>query len=366
MLIFDKNDIKQALSIEQIFDLLQNWGAEPEYTNFGILSSTICHNKPGEGSKKLYYYANSELFQCYSNCNSFDIFQLVIKVMEIQNNILFNLNDAVRWIAQKLGISGRLEEDINDEGLKDWKYLANYERIQEIKVNTQEIVLKQYDDVILSRFNYRVKLDPWLQEGISQEVLDYASIGYYAGGDQITIPHFDINNRFIGLRGRTLCKMEGELYGKYRPLKVNNELYNHPLGYNLYGLNWTKENIKTMKKAVLVEGEKSVLKYASYFGIENNICVASCGSSLTSYQVQLLLSLGINELIIAFDKQYEKCNTEESNKWAKKLVQIHNKYKNEILISFLWDKDEILGYKESPLDVDKEKFLYLFKRRIIL
>lgn len=366
MLIFDKNDIKQALSIEQIFDLLQNWGAEPEYTNFGILSSTICHNKPGEGSKKLYYYANSELFQCYSNCNSFDIFQLVIKVMEIQNNIVFNLNDAVRWIAQKLGISGRLEEDINDEGLKDWKYLANYERIQEIKVNTQEIVLKQYDDVILSRFNYRVKLDPWLQEGISQEVLDYASIGYYAGGDQITIPHFDINNRFIGLRGRTLCKMEGELYGKYRPLKINNELYNHPLGYNLYGLNWTKENIKTMKKAVLVEGEKSVLKYASYFGIENNICVASCGSSLTSYQVQLLLSLGINELIIAFDKQYEKCNTEESNKWAKKLVQIHNKYKNEILISFLWDKDEILGYKESPLDVDKEKFLYLFKRRIIL
>jgi hypothetical protein len=366
MLIFDKNDIKQALSIEQIFDLLQNWGAEPEYTNFGILSSTICHNKPGEGSKKLYYYANSELFQCYSNCNSFDIFQLVIKVMEIQNNIVFNLNDAVRWIAQKLGISGRLEEDINDEGLKDWKYLANYERIQEIKVNTQEIVLKQYDDVILSRFNYQVKLDPWLQEGINQEVLDYASIGYYAGGDQITIPHFDINNRFIGLRGRTLCKMEGELYGKYRPLKVNNELYNHPLGYNLYGLNWTKENIKAMKKAVLVEGEKSVLKYASYFGIENNICVASCGSSLTSYQVQLLLSLGINELIIAFDKQYEKCNTEESNKWAKKLVQIHNKYKNEILISFLWDKDEILGYKESPLDVDKEKFLYLFKKRIIL
>ena len=366
MLIFDKNDIKQALTIEQIFDLLQNWGAEPEYTTFGILSSTICHNKPGEGSKKLYYYANSELFQCYSNCNSFDIFQLVIKVMEIQNNIIFNLNDAIRWIAQKLGISGRLEEDINDEGLQDWKYLANYERIQEIKINTQEIVLKQYDDTILSRFNYRVKLDPWLQEGINQEILDYASIGYYAGGDQITIPHFDINNRFIGLRGRTLCRMEGELYGKYRPLKVNNELYNHPLGYNLYGLNWTKENIKTMKKAILVEGEKSVLKYASYFGIENNICVASCGSSLTSYQVQLLLSLGINELIIAFDKQYEKCNTEESNKWAKKLVQIHNKYKNEILISFLWDKDEILGYKESPLDVDKEKFLYLFKRRIML
>ena len=82
--------------------------------------------------------------------------------------------------------------------------------------------------------------------------------------------------------------------------------------------------------------------------------------------MQLLLSLGVNEVIIAFDKQYEKLNTEESKKWIKKLTQMHSKYKNETLISFVWDKEEVLGYKESPLDVDKEKFLYLFKRRVIL
>lgn len=366
MINFDKTEIKQSLSIEQIFDLLQDWGGEPQYTDFGIISATICHNKPGDGSRKLYYYSNSQLFQCYSNCNNFDIFQLVIKIMEIQNNIIFDLNDAVRWIAQKFGLSGRLEEDVNDEGLEDWKYLANYERIQEIEPTSQEVILKEYDNIILSRFNYKVKLLPWLEEGIAQSALNKALIGYYPGGDQITIPHFDINNRFVGLRGRTMCEEEGKIYGKYRPLKINNLPYNHPLGYNLYGLNWAKDNIKQIKKVIVVEAEKSVLKYISYFGEENNICVATCGSNLTSYQMQLLLSLGVNEVVVAFDKQYEKLNTEESKKWIKKLTQIHSKYKNETLISFVWDKEEVLGYKESPLDVDKEKFLYLFKRRIIL
>ena len=50
-------------------------------------------------------------------------------------------------------------------------------------------------------------------------------IGFYPGGDQITIPHFDANGRFIGLRGRTMCVEEGEKYGKYRPVVINKNLY---------------------------------------------------------------------------------------------------------------------------------------------
>ena len=84
MVVFDKLKIREALTSENIFDLLQEWGGEPEYTNFGILSTTICHNKPGEGSKKLYYYENSGLFRCYTGCDSsFDIFELIIKVYDI-------------------------------------------------------------------------------------------------------------------------------------------------------------------------------------------------------------------------------------------------------------------------------------------
>ena len=108
MIDYNKTDIKESLRLDQIFELLTDWGGEPEYTNFGILSATICHNEPGEGSRKLYFYENSGLFQCYTGCQGFfDIFELVIKVAEIQWKQEFDLNDAVRWIARRFGLSGK-------------------------------------------------------------------------------------------------------------------------------------------------------------------------------------------------------------------------------------------------------------------
>ena len=64
MIVFDKLEIRQALTLDNIFDLLIEWGGDPEYTDFGIVSTTICHNHPGEGSRKLYYYDNTGLFIC--------------------------------------------------------------------------------------------------------------------------------------------------------------------------------------------------------------------------------------------------------------------------------------------------------------
>ena len=304
MIVFDKNEIKEALTLDNIFELLVDFGGDPEYSNFGILCSTICHNPPGEGSRKLYFYDNSHLFRCYTDCSCyFDAFELVIKVAKIQWDRDFDLNDAVRWVAQRFGIAGELVEEDDLKQLPDWKILENYDRIEELEVKDRSVELKTYDKQILSRFNYAVKIGPWLNEGICQDALDQAMIGFYPGADQITIPHFDINGRFIGLRGRTLCKEEGELYGKYRPIKIGkNDLYNHPLGMNLYNLNNSKDNIRLAKKVIVFEGEKSCLLYQSYFGIENDISVASCGSSLSTYQVQQLMDLGVEEIIIAFDR----------------------------------------------------------------
>lgn len=61
-----------------------------------------------------------------------------------------NLNDAVQWVAQRFGISGTITVS-NDsiEELEDWKFLANYERIQNIELQINNIVLKEYDSSIL-------------------------------------------------------------------------------------------------------------------------------------------------------------------------------------------------------------------------
>lgn len=74
---YNKDSLKEALEPERIFYLLEAWGGEPEMFGSYIISTTICHNLPGEGSRKLYYYYGTRLCHCYTGCSdnpSFDIF----------------------------------------------------------------------------------------------------------------------------------------------------------------------------------------------------------------------------------------------------------------------------------------------------
>lgn len=363
---YDKLEVKKSLTIDNIFELLQDWGGDPEYTNFGIVSSTICHNEPGSGSRKLYYYSNSSLFQCYTGCGSFDIFELTIKVFSIQHNIEIDLNEAIKYIAIRFGVIAKQSDENEIYKSDDWIILKNYDRIQELELKDYHVKLQEYNINILNNLRYDLRLTPWLNEGITQETLNNAQIGYFLGGDQITIPHFDKDSRFIGLRGRTMSKEEASTYGKYRPIKIGQVLYNHPLGMNLYGYNWSKNNIKTIKKAIIFESEKSVLKYASYFGWDNNITIACCGSNISNYQIQLLLDLSIDEIVIALDRQFQELGDEEWKHLTSNLTKINNKYKNYVNISFIFDKEMITEYKDSPIDRGPEIFLKLFNERVYL
>lgn len=56
---YDKVTIREALTTEDYFQLVNEWGGNPQYTSTGFIADTICHNHPGDGSKKLYFYENS-------------------------------------------------------------------------------------------------------------------------------------------------------------------------------------------------------------------------------------------------------------------------------------------------------------------
>lgn len=364
---YDKKAIREELSIDNYFQLVTEWGGNPEFTPFGFISDTICHNPPGEGSRKLYFYENSDLFKCYTDCDcAFDIFELTIKVAQIQSNRKIDLNDAVRYLAAKFNIVITLD-DTEDIGLADWQYLIAYDKINDIPIVNQVPQLKEYDKRILEPLainpNY---LTPWINDHIKPEILAHAQIGYNFSTDQISIPHFDKDGRFIGLRGRTMVKEDAERFGKYRPMIINKQQYNHSLGLNLYNLNNSKDNIKCMGKAIVFESEKSTLQFQSYFGLKNDISVACCGSSVSSYQIQLLIEAGAREIIIAFDRQFQELGDNEFKRLKAKLLSLHKKYKNEVLISFIFDKHLITSYKASPTDEGPEKFMQLFKERIIL
>ena len=42
------------------------------------------------------------------------------------------------------------------------------------------------------------------------------------------------------------------------------------------------------------------------------------------------------------------------------------KYGNIVTISFIWDRNNLTGYKDSPIDCGKEIFISLFKERVNL
>lgn len=163
---------------------MEEFGGEPQYTNFGIISKTICHNEPNpSNSNKLYYYTANDMFYCFTECGSLDIWALIIKVAKIQWSKEFNLNDAVRWTANHFGLSGSIIEDDELKTLADWKVLEEYERVQEVRPQVKQVILKEYDSSILNNFNYNVALGPWIDDGISPTSMKNAKIGYYPGGD---------------------------------------------------------------------------------------------------------------------------------------------------------------------------------------
>jgi hypothetical protein len=251
--MYNLNEIKESLTNNQIFDLLEYLDAAPILKETCIIARTICH---GGSSHKLYYFFNTKLFRCFTNCpdsDAFDIFQLIIKVKK-QEGIDFSLPQAISYVISYFNLSFEFESEDNKNELEDWKILNNYEKINNIENKKQIVELKIYDDDILNHLPHP-RIIPWEREGILPQEINRRGVAYDPINEGIVIPHYDVNNNLIGIRERTLVKEE-ESYGKYRPMKLNGIMYNHPLSFALYNLNWSKENIARMGKAMVFEGKR--------------------------------------------------------------------------------------------------------------
>lgn len=378
---YNKDTIKNSLTIDQVFSLVAELGGEPLMGRTGdyFTARTICHNVVGEGSRKLYYYDNTKLFKCFTDCNgSFDIFELVQKVKNVNGEHKtgytkeglapreWQMYDAVEFVAIYYGFAAETNEfEDTVSRLEDWAVFGRYDRRQQKQeVSKKVIELKVYDSEVLTRLP-QPHIASWEREGITREVMLARGIAFNPRTESIVIPHYNMQGDLVGIRERTLIKEE-EIYGKYKPAILNGIMYNHPLGFNLYNLNNSYKAIQIMKKAIVFEGEKSPLLYASYFGMENDITVATCGNSLISSQVQLLLSLGVEEIIIAYDKQFKEIGDAEWKRLTDNYYNMHKKYGAYVQLSFLFDKGDLLGYKDSPIDQGKDIFMKLYQERITI
>ena len=352
----DAKQIKENLSIQQVISFVKFLGAK-DYVDRGnyIMFPTICHNPlTTEANMKLYYYENKHLFVCYTECNeSFDIYGLVLRVFETNNKELpygNNFYGALNYVMDFFNIVSNFEIEKKD----------TYTIVRDkYKRKSYDIILDEYNHNVMDVFRF-VPAVEWLQEGITEKTMKEYNILYYDYANQIVIPHYDADSRLVGIRCRNLD--EDEWKPKYMPIIVENVIYKHQLSLTLYGLNKTKEVIKDIKTAIIFEGEKSCLKFNDL--IPMNYSVASCGSSINKFQINLLLKLGVREIIVAFDKEYITTDSEEAKKYFDKLYNLCNKYKDLCNISFIYDMDNLLDLKDSPIDKGAEVFNKLMAKRI--
>lgn len=368
---YNLTEIKEQLTIDQVFDLVNEFHAEPILKGNMIVCKTICHHRLdelGDAGYKLYYYDNTKLFRCYTGCAepTFDIFELVRKVRSAELSADYTLPAAVDFVAQRFGYSKQARDDMSSLSIvDDLKYFNSYDRIKDIDLSTQKVELKTYDSSFLKNLP-QVDIIPWMEDNITRPTMDYYDIHYDPKNCGVVIPHYDIKGELIGVRERTLIKENAEKYGKYLPMRVGNRILSHPLSFNLYGLYQNQENIRRMRKAIILESEKSVLQLDGILGRENNIGVACCGSSVIAYQVELLRQLGVNEITVALDRQFIELGDKEHEKLVKNLKNIDKKYGNFIKIDYIFDKDRITTYKSSPTDSGSEIFFKLYRERVNL
>ena len=210
--MIDYQGIIESLNTQKVIQLMEKLGVDDYVEKPGyVVFPTICHNEdPSEASMKLYYYENSHIFQCYTECGSMTIFQFLKNYYETRGIEYDWYNDVYRVILDCSNFT--LVDNFKSQRYKSKKDRYVYKEIPK---------LQTYSNGLLDCF---INFYPpeWLNDGISEQTMDKFNIRYSTIQNKIIIPHYNINNELVGIRGRALNEWEVENIGicQYK-LRVN-------------------------------------------------------------------------------------------------------------------------------------------------
>lgn len=349
-------EIKDKLNLDNIINILEDLGAEPKQGSNSneVWCKTVCHC--GD-SHKLYLYKDSLNLHCYTNCGSMDILQF------IQNTLECSLVQAINYIKDKFGFYNSsfqfgFENTINTNDIDVINSLLSQRKI--IK-NEEWKPLKVIDENILNEY-YDFYHESFYNDGISSTVLRKFEIKYDILNYRVIIPHRNRNGKLIAIRCRNLDEELVANGRKYVPIVYKGKLLSAPTKQYFYGLFYNEKNIRLCKRVILVESEKAVMQYETMFP-DMNITLALSSSHLSDFQIEILKELGVEEVILAFDKEYDCVGNSEEILYANKLKKTVADRLNFCKVSILWDTKGLLNKKDSPLDKGKDIYLELFLNR---
>ena len=267
------------------------------------------------------FSVNPELgiFKCFGCGAGGDVFRFVREVEGM------SFPEAVRTLAEKEGIelpeegeTSRERADAMEAVYGALRFAARFFYTQLTQADSGQKALaymqrRGYSEAMIREFGVGYAPDGWdrlLKEAeakhISAETLEQAGLviprtsgeGHYDRyRDRIMFPIFSHMGKVLGFGGRVLDDSTGEQENT-QPKYINSpETLVYDKRRVLYGLHQARQVIREQEEAVLVEGYTDVISLHQV-GVRNT--VASCGTSLTREQVQLLHRYA-QRIVLVFD-----------------------------------------------------------------
>lgn len=345
--------IKAQITDDDIIALMDSMGiplvsANSQYMVF----PSVCHHADWEHhSPKLWFYTDSQRFHCWVCQYDADIFGMVQKIRDC------TFPQAVDYICSTLGMSVKeldIRQDVDNwqRDLRRWLPNADIDEPAE---------LTTYDPAILSAFDHLYP-NEWLEYGITRDSMDKFGIGWYARQACISIPVVQ-NGRLVGVRGRYTRQQDIDK-GKYRPLSLlDGTVLKFPSSGCLYGYDQNKASIEKSHKVVLFESEKSVLK-APQYGIYNSLAVF--GSNVSKQHIKMLLDMGVNDVILAFDSDYKQVGDDDFQFFVAKMRKVAAKLRPYFSVSIIYNNQGYDAYKCNIMDLSYEQAIKLYESRAII
>lgn len=323
---------------EKVEDILKSIGCGHVRYHASSNYYTAC-NKNGDNQSAVVVYNNEKLI-------TIDYTRSIVKgdrTTDLFDLVCYNLDcsfaQGLKHVTNVLGIDyyHDFSEDLPESVLlcRMLQKIGKPDVIEEKPLKPiSEQVLKYYKPYVNKMF---------YKDGISYKTQQDFEIGYDECTNRITIPIRDEIGTLVGVKGRLFKEKLDKEDTKYMYLEPT------PKSSVLYGLYKNYDDIVTSGCVYVTEAEKGVMQLYSY-GYKN--CVATGGKTISRRQINMLFRLGI-KIIFAFDKDVKK----------EELKEIANRFIKGCPVYCVYDKDDILDEKESPMD-NKDKWNTLVHNNI--
>ena len=351
--MLDIQSIKAQITDDDIIALMDSMGIPLMSANSQYqLYPSACHHSDWERHKnKLYYYVQAQRWHCYSCSGDWDTIGLVQHLRKC------TFNQAIDYICTTLGISATeldIRQDVDNwqRDLRRWLPNADIDEPSE---------LTAYDPDILSAFDHLYPTE-WLEYGITRDSMDKFSIGWYARQACISIPVVQ-NGQLVGVRGRYTRRQDVDK-GKYRPIAMlDGTVLKFSTNQCLYGLDQNKAAIEKCRQVLLFESEKSVLKADSWH-IHNALAVF--GSNISKRHIEMLLELGVNDVVICFDSDYRQVGDDDFKFFVAKMKKLASKLRPYFSTSIVYNNQGYDAYQCNIMDLPYDKAIKLYESRAII